>query len=69
MKTKRLNREGLIKLLKSEINTFGTQKRFAETRKVSPTIISEVLLGRREPSKQLLDALNLKRVVSYEEVK
>ena len=66
MKTKRINKDELIRRLKREIEALGTQGAFAKAKAVSPTIISEVLMGRREPSKKLLAAMNLRRVVLFE---
>lgn len=49
------------------IHAIGSQAHYAACLGISESFLSDVLSGRREPSKKLLDALGLERVVYYEE--
>lgn len=46
----------------------STDAALAKNLKLSPSYLSDVLLGRREPGPKLLAALGLRKVVSYERV-
>lgn len=48
-------------------NTIGTasQAQWAREHGISPGYVNDVLNGRREPGKAILEALGLERVVSY----
>lgn len=43
----------------------ATQKDWAESHDMSPTYLSDVLVGRREPGDKILTALKLERVITY----
>lgn len=43
----------------------NSQVAWAKAHGVSPAYVSDVLAGRREPGKLVLDALGLERVVTY----
>lgn len=43
----------------------NSQVAWAKANGVSPAYVSDVLAGRREPGKLVLDALGLERVVTY----
>jgi transcriptional regulator with XRE-family HTH domain len=47
----------------------GSQKAAAKRLGVSEQYLCDVLKGRREPGKKLLDALGYRRVVVYEQVR
>lgn len=43
----------------------NSQAEWARKHGVSPAYVSDVLAGRREPGKLVLDALGLERVITY----
>lgn len=47
----------------------GSQVALAQEMGVSPTYLGDVIHGRKEPGKKILDALGLKRVVTYERIR
>lgn len=53
-----------LHFLKSSIGPV-TQTAWAKANGVSPAYVSDILAGRREPGKLVLDALGLERVVTY----
>jgi transcriptional regulator with XRE-family HTH domain len=61
-----MNKQQLLTLLWEKVEKAGSQKKLAEQLKISPAYLGDVLHGRREPGKAILDALKLKRVVNYE---
>ena len=52
-----------VKALEFEVR--GNQSQWAKEHDVSPAYVSDVLAGRRDPGKKILDALGLERVVTY----
>ncbi len=42
-----------------------TQKSLAEKLNVSPQFLSDVLLGRRNVGKKILEGLNMEQIISY----
>lgn len=51
--------------LRQQAERYGSQRALARTIGVSAAFLSDVLLGRREPSGPLLDFLGIERVVTY----
>lgn len=47
--------------------TGNSQAQWAREHGISPGYVNDVLNGRREPGKAILEALGLERVVSYRE--
>ncbi len=43
----------------------GSQKAFAKKRRISPSVLSDVINGRRDFPKSILKALKARRVVNY----
>ena len=52
-------------LIRAQAN--GNQAAWALQHELSPTYVSDVLTGRREPGRRILNALNLERVMLYRE--
>lgn len=65
---KQLSLEDVITLLARRCGEAGSQRAFAEAKGVSPQYITDVLRRKREPGQMVLDALGLKKVVTYVEV-
>jgi transcriptional regulator with XRE-family HTH domain len=61
-----MTKQQLLKLLWKKVDEAGSQKQLAEQFKISPAYLNDVLNERREPGKSILDALGIKKVVSYE---
>ena len=53
----------LIRRLREACNEAGSQTAYAQALGVRPQFVSNVLAGRRDPSRKLLKALGLERVV------
>jgi hypothetical protein len=64
-----LDQKYVIRLLRSEVNRAGGQKEWAKKNGVAPSMISMVLTGDRPPSKRIISALKLRRVVVFERVR
>ena len=60
--------EEVIKELRKVIDFeyCGVQSHFAEDHDISPQYVHDVLIGRRPPGAKMLEALRLRKVVSYE---
>jgi transcriptional regulator with XRE-family HTH domain len=63
-----MTKQQLIKGLYKLIDKFGTQKELANKLQVTPAYLNDVLNGRREPNKEFLAQLHLKKVVRYEKI-
>ena len=61
-----MNRGNLIALLMAGVRVKGSQKAFAEHLGISTAYLNDVLHNRREPGEKILDALGIKRIVTYE---
>jgi hypothetical protein len=63
-----MNKEELIRHIQSVIDSkyAGLQKGFADDNDLSAAYVNDVLRGRREPGKKMLDAVGVKKVVSYQ---
>jgi DNA-binding transcriptional regulator YdaS (Cro superfamily) len=60
-----LTAQQAIALLRKHIEAEGSQKAFAEKRGISRVEVSQVLNGRRQPSKAVMQALGLERATVY----
>jgi transcriptional regulator with XRE-family HTH domain len=60
-----LSQDQALASIKKKIDGEGSQLAFARKHGLSPAYISDVLTGRRDPSKAILDAVGLERVVTY----
>jgi predicted transcriptional regulator len=58
-----MNAEQVRELLRAKIN--GNQAAWAKAHTLSPSYISDVLSGRREPGEAVMRALGLERIVTY----
>lgn len=62
-----IDAEDFRKLLREQIETLEmTQEQYAEARGISPSYLSDILNGRREPGEKLLSDMGMKRCVYYE---
>lgn len=59
-----LSQDQALALIRKQIGD-GSQLDFARKHGLSPSFVSDVLTGRRDPSKAILDAVGLERVVTY----
>lgn len=59
----------VLDLLRQHVALYGTQKAAAATYGISEPYFSEILSGRRDPSKKILARLNLRQVIRYEVVR
>lgn len=62
-----LNQNEVIERLRQEAKKLGSQRALAIHYDIGQAYVSDVLSGRREPGKKILDALGLERVVGYRE--
>lgn len=60
-----LSQDQALALIRKKIDGEGSQLAFARKHDLSPAYISDVITGRRDPSKAILDAAGLERVVTY----
>lgn len=58
--------DGLLSLLEAEVGRSGSRKEAAKKLGVSAQYLGDVLNNKREPGKKILDALKLRKVISYE---
>lgn len=64
-----IDQEGALRKLRMHMAAFRlNQKEFAQQLGVSPAYLSDVMTSKKPPSKKMLDAVKLRRVVFYEEV-
>jgi len=65
-----MNTESLISYIKTVIadRCDGSQQRFAKENGFSPAYLSDVLTGRREPGKKILEAVGVERVTLYKKI-
>lgn len=59
----------LLALLASRVHKAGSQAALAAELGVSPAYIHDVLKGKREPGKGILEPLGLERIVTYRRIK
>lgn len=52
-----------------EKKALPSQTAWAKANGISPAYVSDVIAGRREPGKLILDALGLERVITYRKKK
>ena len=67
MLARRMTKAELLRRLRFLSRQAGSQEALARQCRVSPSYLSDVLRGRREPGDKLLRALGILRVVEYEE--
>jgi hypothetical protein len=58
----------LLEVLRREVAGSGSQEIVAKRLRVSPQYLCDVLKGRREPGRKLLDALGYRRITVYEKL-
>ncbi len=69
MSAQLLDRVDVFKRLRAACKAAGGQAKWAERHDLSPAHVSEVLNAKRDPGPAVLDALGLKRVVKFAEVR
>lgn len=57
--------QDVLQQLRGEIEAAGSAKAWAERHAISPSYVSDVLKGVRDPGPAVLEALRLERVVTY----
>lgn len=62
-----MTREELVKVLKERCVAAGSARAFAEKHGVLPSVLSEVLSDKREPSDAFLDSIGFERTIAYAE--
>jgi hypothetical protein len=55
-------------LLSAECRKAGNQRRWADRHRLSPSYVSDVIKGARNPADAILAALGVRRVVTYERI-
>ncbi len=60
-----IDRDHLIELIRLAITVAGNQRKLAHQWDVSPSYITDLLGGMRDPGPKILDALGYERVVLY----
>jgi hypothetical protein len=62
-----MDADGVRKMIREKMEALGcTLKEMADMDGVSPAYLSDILHGRREPGKKVLDAHGMKKCVYYE---
>ena len=62
-----MTREQLVRKLESMVSEEGSQVAVASKLGVSPSYLSEIMRGTREPGEKFLSALNLEKHVVFKE--
>jgi len=62
-----MNKDELISYIQSVINSryAGSQAAFAQDNDLSAAYVNDVLRGRREPGKKILDTVGVERITVY----
>lgn len=60
-----LSADDVRQRLSTECEAAGSQAAWARAHKVSSPYVNDVINGRREPGRAILDALKIERVVAY----
>ncbi len=61
-----MNESDLIKLINAMVEKCGSQAAVADKLKISRAYLNDYLSGRRQAGGKILDALELRRVITYE---
>lgn len=61
-----MNKTEFMQYLQQLVAEAGSQKDLASRLKISAPYMNDILLGRRDPSKKLLNALGFEQVVTYQ---
>ena len=60
-----MEKHGAMSVIAKAIDRAGSQSAFAEANDMSAQYVNDVVRGRKEPSRAILDAVGLERVVMY----
>ena len=60
-----ISRDAMIALIRSACQQAGSQRKLAQAWDVSPSYITDLLAGMRDPGPKILDALGYERIVLY----
>lgn len=60
-----ITREELTEAIKKAAKAAGSQRKLAEQWRVSPSYITDLIHGLRDPGTKILEALGFERVVEY----
>jgi DNA-binding phage protein len=63
---RKLSRDDVVRLLHAEVERAGNQTKWARKAGMVPSQVSMALTGDRLPSRKILKALNLRKVVMFE---
>jgi hypothetical protein len=66
MKRKLLTVEDVLELIRQDVKACGTQQAFASKVGITQGYVNDILKRKREPGPKILDALGLRKVVTYE---
>ncbi len=64
---KLFDKEGVVRLLRTEVKRAGAQSLWAKQKGVSRTLVNKVLNGRATPSKRMIKALKLRIIYISEQ--
>lgn len=60
-----VSQSDIVEILKSAIETAGSQKITAEILKISPSYLNDVIRGRRDVSAELATRLGFERIIIF----
>jgi transcriptional regulator with XRE-family HTH domain len=63
-----MTRDELMKLIQQRVEQTGTQAALARELGITAVYLGDVLSGKREPGPKILDALGIRRVITYVKV-
>lgn len=64
-----ITRDELTARIQAAVKVAGSQRALAKQWDVSPSYVTDLLRGLRDPGPKILDALGIERVVTYREKK
>src|SRR5215475_6050788 len=68
MKERLFNIDDVVRLLRREVQTCGSQEAFANKAGVSQQYIGDILRGQRVPGEKILKALGLEKIAYYRNI-
>lgn len=62
-----MTRDELTTLIRAAVKDAGSQRALARKWDVSPSYVTDLLRGLRDPGPTILDAMGLERIIMYQE--
>ena len=60
-----VNKDKAMRMIRTAVRRSGSQKQFAEDAGVSAQYLSDMLKGRREPARAVLEAVGLEKITIF----